>query len=78
MKRSDVLVRNFTENLATYALGRRVTATDMPLVRRVVAGAAAKQYTFDAFVTGIVSSPAFRMKAADAPLSTLPAAAAAR
>ena len=41
MKRSDVLVRTFTENLATYALGRRLAATDMPLVRAVVRRAAA-------------------------------------
>ena len=75
MKRSDVLVRNFTENLATYALGRRITASDMPLVRSIVRGAAAKQHTFAAFVTGIVTSPAFRMKGADTPAVTTAAVA---
>ena len=78
MKRSDVLVGNFTENLATYALGRRVTASDMPLVRGIVRGAAAKQYTFAAFVTGIVTSPAFRMKSADTPAVTTAAVAGQR
>ena len=78
MKRADVLVRNFTENLATYALGRRITASDMPLVRSIVRGAAAKQHTFAAFVTGIVTSPAFRMKGADAPAVTTAAAAGQR
>ena len=67
MKRSDVLVRNFTENLATYALGRRIAATDMPLIRGIVRSAAASNHTFQAFVIGIVTSPAFRMKSADAP-----------
>jgi mono/diheme cytochrome c family protein len=70
MKRSDVLVRTFTENLATYALGRRLAATDMPLVRAVVRRAAADDYKFSAFVTAIVTSPAFRMKGADAPAAT--------
>jgi hypothetical protein len=65
MKRSDVLVRTFTENLATYALGRRLAATDMPMVRAIVKRAAAGGDTFQAFVTGIVTSPAFRMKSAD-------------
>jgi hypothetical protein len=78
MKRSDVLVRNFTENLATFALGRRLAATDMPMVRGIVRGAAAANYSFPAFVTGIVTSPAFRMKGADAPGVTTVAAGAAR
>ena len=70
MKRSDVLVRTFTENLATYALGRRLAASDMPMVRAVVRRAAADDYKFSAFVTAIVTSPAFRMKSADAPAAT--------
>jgi mono/diheme cytochrome c family protein len=75
MKRSDVLVRTFTENLATYALGRRLAPTDMPMVRGVVKRAAASGHTFQAFVTGIVASPAFRMKGADvAPPTTVAAA----
>jgi cytochrome c551/c552 len=75
MKRSDVLVRTFTENLATYALGRRLAATDMALVRAVVRRAAAADYTVSAFVTAIVTSPAFRMKSADAPPATTVAGA---
>ena len=65
LKRSTVLVRTFTENLMTYALGRRLDAADMPTVRahRPRGGAAAD--TLSAFVLGIVKSPAFRMKSAD-------------
>ena len=55
MKRSDVLVRTFTENLATYALGRRLAASDMPMVRAVVRRAAADDYKLSAFVTAIVT-----------------------
>jgi mono/diheme cytochrome c family protein len=75
MKRSGVLVRTFTENLATYALGRRLGAEDMPMVRAVVRQAAAADYTFAAFVTSIVTTPAFRMKSADAPAATTVAGA---
>jgi mono/diheme cytochrome c family protein len=75
MKRSGVLVGTFTENLATYALGRRLAAEDMPMVRAVVRQAAAADYTFAAFVTSIVRTPAFRMKSADAPAATTVAGA---
>ena len=74
MKRSGVLVQNFAENLATYALGRRLTAGDMPMVRRIVRQAAEADYTLSAFVRGIVKSPAFRMKAADVTPATTVAA----
>jgi hypothetical protein len=70
IKRSDVLVHTFTENLLTYALGRRLTYRDMPLVRTIVKRAAAADYRFSAFVLDIVRSPAFRMKSADVPATT--------
>ena len=38
----------------------------MPTVRGIVRQAAAADYTLSAFVLGIVKSPAFRMKSADA------------
>jgi hypothetical protein len=75
LKRSGVLVRTFTENLATYALGRRLAAADMPMVRAVVRRAAVADYRFSAFVTAIVASPAFTMKSADAPAVTTVAGA---
>jgi mono/diheme cytochrome c family protein len=65
MKRESALLRTFTENLATYALGRRLDHTDMPLVRRVIREAAANQHRLSAYVLAIVKSPAFRMKIAD-------------
>ena len=41
LARSDVLLQTFTENLMTYALGRRLSAADMPAVRALVRQAAA-------------------------------------
>ncbi len=66
LKRSTSLVRTFTENLMTYGLGRRLGPADMPAVRNIERQASAADNRFSAFVLGIVKSPAFRMKAADA------------
>ena len=63
VRRSDALLRTFTENLMTYALGRRLEASDMPAVRAVVRQAQAADYRFSAFVSAIVKTSAFRMKA---------------
>ena len=70
LKRSGVLVQTFTENLMTFALGRRLGYQDMPAVRAIVRRAAAADNRFSAFVAGIVNTPAFRMKSADAPAAT--------
>ncbi len=69
LKRKTVFLENFTQNLMTYALGRRVEYTDMPTIRRIVRDAEATGYKFSAFVTGIVNSAAFQMKA-EAPVET--------
>ena len=42
----------------------------MPMVRAVVKRATANGHTFQAYVTGIVTAPAFRMKSADAAPAT--------
>ena len=53
---------SFTENLMTYALGRRVEADDMPTVRRDhPRRRRSSDYRMSAFVQGVVNSPAFRM-----------------
>jgi mono/diheme cytochrome c family protein len=65
MRRSDALLRTFTENLMTYALGRRLETPDMPAVRTVVRQAEAADYRFSAFVAAVVKTPAFRMKASE-------------
>jgi mono/diheme cytochrome c family protein len=70
LKRSGVLVQTFTENLMTFALGRRLSHEDMPALRGIVRQADAEGQKLSAFVLAIVKSPAFRMKAADGPIAT--------
>jgi hypothetical protein len=67
LDRPETLLRNFTEYLMTYALGRRIEHGDMPQVRRVVKDAGRNGYRFSSFVLGIVQSPAFQR--ARAPLA---------
>jgi Protein of unknown function (DUF1592)/Protein of unknown function (DUF1588)/Protein of unknown function (DUF1585)/Protein of unknown function (DUF1595) len=56
------LIRNFTQNLMAYALGRRVEYYDQPTVRRIASQAEANGYRFSEFVVGLVKSDAFRMR----------------
>jgi len=64
LKRPIPLVRNFTENLMTYALGRRVEVNDQPTVRRIAREAKKDDYRLSSFIVGVVLSDAFRMKQA--------------
>jgi hypothetical protein len=66
LKRRETVLRNFTENLMAYALGRRVEPFDMPTVRRIVRDAQASQDRFSSYVMGVVTSGAFRMSRLDA------------
>ncbi len=59
---SDLFLTRLTEKLLTYALGRGLTPHDMPTVRRILAEAENADYRFSTFVTGVVESPAFRMR----------------
>lgn len=56
--------RTVTEKLMTYALGRGLTAHDMPAARAIVRQAAKDDYRFSALVLGIVRSEAFQMRQA--------------
>jgi hypothetical protein len=53
-----------TEKLMIYALGRGLTAHDMPTARAIVREAAEDDYRFSALVLGIVRSDAFQMRQA--------------
>ncbi len=77
LKRPIPLVRTFTENLMSYALGRRVEYFDQPAIRAIQRKAQTNDYRISSFVLGIVSSDAFRMKRADAEV-TSPAAPGGR
>jgi mono/diheme cytochrome c family protein len=61
MNYSDQFVRVIAEKMLTYAIGRGVEYEDMPLVRKIVKGAADTNYKFSDIVMGIVESPAFQM-----------------
>ena len=67
---SDSVVRNFTDNLMSFAIGRRIEYYDQPSVRAIVKKAAQNGNRFSSFVLGIVSSPAFQMSTAEAVSST--------
>jgi hypothetical protein len=56
----DAFLLSFTESLMTYALGRRIEPADMPMVRRVIRQAAAREYRVSAFVHAVVRSPGFQ------------------
>ncbi len=58
---SDQFERVVTEKMLTYALGRGMEYTDMPLVRSIVRDAAPGKYKFSSIILGIVKSPAFQM-----------------
>ena len=64
IKNKDPFLLSFTESLMTFALGRRVEATDLPAVRRVIRDAATQDYRLSSFVLGVVGSPAFQMNTA--------------
>jgi hypothetical protein len=71
LKHSDVVLLSFTENLMTYALGRRMEYTDMPAIRAIERDAAKNDNRMSSFILGVVNSAAFRMaKTPDAPRTT--------
>jgi hypothetical protein len=70
LKHQDVFLLSFTENLMTYALGRRIEGPDMWAVRRVIRDAEKKNLKISAFVQGIASSPLFTMGRVADPATT--------
>jgi hypothetical protein len=61
LKYKDAFQMTFAENLMTYALGRRLEAYDMPVLRGIVRDAAAKNDRIGAYIAGITRSAAFQM-----------------
>ena len=70
LNHSESLIRNFTENLMAYALGRRVEYYDQPTIRAIVKKAAQNGNKLSSFVLGIVNSPAFQMAKAEPVVTT--------
>jgi hypothetical protein len=69
-KRPTPLVRNFTENLMAYGLGRRVEYYDQPTIRAIAKTAEANNYKMSSFILGVVKSDAFRMRRVEPETST--------
>ena len=62
LRRPEQFVQTFTEGLLTYATGRKMEHYDMPTVRRIVRGAASRNYRFSALVQAVVRTDQFRMR----------------
>jgi hypothetical protein len=62
MSRPDQFVETMTEKFLMYALGRSLTAYDMPAVRRIVRDAGRDDYRFSSVVMGIAQSIPFQME----------------
>jgi len=62
VREPDTFVRTTTEKLLTYALGRGLTAADMPAVRTIARDAQRDNYRFSSIVLGIVKSVPFQMR----------------
>jgi hypothetical protein len=61
LKRPIPLVRNFTQNLLAYAMGRRIEYFDQPTVRAIARSAEQDDYRISSFILGVVRSDAFQM-----------------
>lgn len=62
LRYSPAFVRNMTEKMMTYALGRGVEYFDMPVIRSIVRDAEKNQNKFSSIVMGIVKSAPFQMR----------------
>ena len=65
LKHANVITLSFTENLMTYALGRRVEFYDMPAIRAIIRDAAKSGNKMSAFILGVAKSNAFQMSRAE-------------
>ena len=64
LKRPIPLVRNFTDHLLTYAIGRPTGYRDQPAVRAITRAAEANGYRMSSLIKGVVMSDQFRMRQA--------------
>ena len=62
MDRPEAFVGTMTEKLMTYSLGRGVTYTDAPAIRKIVRDSREGGYQFSSLVLSIVNSTPFQMR----------------
>ena len=60
--RPEAFTTVVTEKMLTYALGRGLEPSDMPVVRRIVKKAAQNDYRLSSIVMGVVESAPFQMR----------------
>jgi len=70
LSRPDAFATVVTERLLTYALGRGVEPSDMPVVRAIVTRAARNGYRLDDIILGIVESMPFQNRTILEPAET--------
>jgi hypothetical protein len=61
LKRPIPVVRNFTANLLSYAMGRRIEYYDQSSVREIASEAETNEYRMSSFILGVVRSDPFQM-----------------
>jgi hypothetical protein len=71
LSRPDAFVTTLTERMLTYALGRGLEPSDMPIVRRIVKKAAQNEYRLTSIIMGIVESAPFQMRTKLEPADTV-------
>jgi hypothetical protein len=62
LSRPDAFMTTLTERIMTYALGRGVEPSDMPIIRRIVKNSAQRDYALQSIIKGIVESAPFQMR----------------
>ena len=78
LSRPDAFMTTLTERLMTYALGRGIEPSDMPVIRSIVKKAAQNNYRLGSIITGIVESAPFQMRTRLEPADTNTRVAEAR
>ncbi len=63
LKKPEIFVSTMTEKLMIYALGRGLSAHDMPEIRKIVREAGSKDYRFSQLILGVVNSKPFQLRA---------------
>ena len=69
--RPEAFTTVVTEKMLTYALGRGLEPSDMPVVRRIVKKAAQNDYRLSSVVVGIIESAPFQMRTKLEPAETV-------
>lgn len=62
LNKPEIFAGTLTEKLLIYALGRGLTAHDMPEVRQIVRDASKQDYRFSQLVLGVVQSRPFQWR----------------